>query len=303
MPTTLPGLSITKAAELLQTQDKIIKSFPEVESVYGKAGRARPPPIRRRLEMFETVINLKPESEWRDGMTMDGLIAEMDQALQFPGVSQRLDDADQGAHRHAVHRHPHADRHQGVRPRPGRAGAASRARSRRSVRTVPGTTSAFAERVMGGYYLNIEPDRAALARYGLTVARRAGGGPHRAGRRGGDDDGRRPGALHGQRPLSRRPFAPVPRRSPKDALVALPNGGSIPLGQIAKVELAKGPASIRTENAQLVVYIYRRLPRPRHRRLRRRRAARRSPSRCASRRATTPPGAASSNTCSAPRRG
>ena len=83
MPATLPSLSVTKAAELLQVQDRIIKSFPEVASVFGKAGRANPPPTRR-TEMFETVINLKPQSEWRPGMTMDKLIAELDAALQFP---------------------------------------------------------------------------------------------------------------------------------------------------------------------------------------------------------------------------
>jgi copper/silver efflux system protein len=87
MPTTLPGLSVTKAAELVQTQDKIIKSFPEVASVWGKAGRAATATDPAPTEMFETVINLKPESEWRPGMTVDKLIAEMDRSLQFPGVS------------------------------------------------------------------------------------------------------------------------------------------------------------------------------------------------------------------------
>ncbi len=87
MPTTLPGLSITKAAELVQTQDKIIKSFPEVESVWGKAGRGSTATDPAPTEMFETVINLKPENEWRPGMTVDKLIAEMDRSLQFPGVS------------------------------------------------------------------------------------------------------------------------------------------------------------------------------------------------------------------------
>jgi copper/silver efflux system protein len=84
MPTTLPGLSVTKAAELMQTQDKIIKSFPEVASVWGKAGRASTATDPAPTEMFETVINLKPENEWRPGMTVDRLIAEMDRALQFP---------------------------------------------------------------------------------------------------------------------------------------------------------------------------------------------------------------------------
>src|SRR5439155_15248261 len=87
MPTTLPGLSVTKAAELLQTQNKIIKSFPEVASVYGKAGRASTATDPAPTEMFETVINLKPASEWRPGMTADKLVAEMDKSLQFPGVS------------------------------------------------------------------------------------------------------------------------------------------------------------------------------------------------------------------------
>ncbi|MEM5709702.1 efflux RND transporter permease subunit, partial [Elizabethkingia meningoseptica] len=86
MPATLPGLSITKATDLVQKQDEIIKSFPEVASVYGKAGRAATATDPAPLEMFETVINLKPESDWREGMTTDALIAEMDQALQFPGV-------------------------------------------------------------------------------------------------------------------------------------------------------------------------------------------------------------------------
>ena len=87
MPTTLPGISITKAAELLQTQDRIIKTFPEVASVYGKAGRAETSTDPAPTEMFETVINLKPKEEWRPGVTAESLVAEMDKALQFPGVS------------------------------------------------------------------------------------------------------------------------------------------------------------------------------------------------------------------------
>ncbi len=93
MPTSLPGMSITKAAELLQMQDRILKSFPEVASVCGKAGRATTATDPAPIEMFETVINLKPESEWRPGMTIDKLIAEMDKALQFPGDLERLDHA------------------------------------------------------------------------------------------------------------------------------------------------------------------------------------------------------------------
>ena len=131
MPTTLPGISVTKAAELLQTQDKIIKSFPEVESVWGKAGRASTATDPAPTEMIETVINLKPESEWRAGHDRrqahrrDGQIAAVSRRLQ------RLDHADQGAHRHALDRHPHARRRQGVRQGPGRDGEAGATRSRR----------------------------------------------------------------------------------------------------------------------------------------------------------------------------
>ena len=116
MPTTLPGLSVTKSAELLQMQDRIIRSFPEVESVYGKAGRAQTATDPAPIEMFETVINLKPKEQWRPGITVDSLIQEMDRSLQFPGVLQRLDHADQGPHRHALHRHPHAGRGEGHWP-------------------------------------------------------------------------------------------------------------------------------------------------------------------------------------------
>src|SRR5258706_1447634 len=168
MPTTLPGLSVTKAAELVQTQDKIIKSFPEVASVWGKAGRAATATDPAPTEMFETVINLKPESEWRPGMTVDKLIAEMDRSLQFPGVSNAW----------TMPNNAPIDRlSTGIRtPVGGKvlgtdlAAMEKLARQIEAViRTVPGTTSAYAERVIGGYYLNIDPDRAQLARYGLMV--------------------------------------------------------------------------------------------------------------------------------------
>ena len=168
MPTTLPGLSVTKAAELVQTQDKIIKSFPEVASVWGKAGRAATATDPAPTEMFETVINLKPESEWRPGMTVDKLIAEMDKSLQFPGVSNawtmpikaRIDMLSTGI------RTPVGVKVLGT----DLAEMEKLARQIEAViRTVPGTTSAYAERAIGGYYLNIDPDRAQLARYGLMV--------------------------------------------------------------------------------------------------------------------------------------
>src|SRR5882757_6602596 len=168
MPTTLPGISVTKAAELLQTQNKIIKTFPEVASVYGKAGRAETATDPAPTEMVDTVINLKPKDQWRAGLTVDGLIAETDKALQFPGLSNawtmpikaRIDMLSTGI-RTPV----------GIKVLGTDLGEMEKLARRIEavVRTVPGTTSAYAERVIGGYYLNIDPDRTQLARYGLMV--------------------------------------------------------------------------------------------------------------------------------------
>ena len=254
MPVTLPGLSITKAAELLQTQDRIIKSFPEVESVYGKAGRAATATDPAPTEMFETVINLKPESEWRDRMTIDALVAEMDQALQFPGVSNawtmpikaRIDMLSTGI------RTPVGMKLFGPELR----GLERVAREiEAAVRTVPGTTSVYAERVMGGYYLNIEPDRAALARYGLMIGDvqevvQSGLGAEAVTT---TVEGRERYTVNVRYP---RAFRSDPQVIAENVLIPLPKGSYIPLGQVAKVSLAKGPPSVRTENAQLVVYIY-----------------------------------------------
>ena len=124
MPTTLPGISVTKAAELLQMQDRIIKAFPEVASVYGKAGRANTATDPAPTEMFETIINLKPKSEWRPGVTIDSLRAEMDKAL-ISGRIECVDHANTGTDRHALYRHPHAGRNQGIRYRPGGNGQVS----------------------------------------------------------------------------------------------------------------------------------------------------------------------------------
>jgi copper/silver efflux system protein len=254
MPTTLPGLSVTKAAELLQTQNKIIKSFPEVASVWGKAGRASSATDPAPTEMFETVINLKPESEWRAGMTVDKLIAEMDRSLQFPGVSNawtmpikaRIDMLSTGI------RTPVGVKVYGT-------DLAEMERLARqieaAIRTVPGTTSAYAERAIGGYYLNIDPDRAQLARYGLTI----GDVQSMIAMALGAEtvtttvEGRERYTVSIRYP---RDYRSDPQAIASEVLVSTPDGGSVPLGQIAKVSLAKGPASIRTENAQLALYIY-----------------------------------------------
>ena len=254
MPTTLPGLSITKAAELLHTQNKIIKAFPEVESVWGKAGRAATATDPAPTEMFETVINLKPESQWRSGMTIDKLINEMDRALQFPGVSNawtmpikaRIDMLATGI------RTPVGVKVLGpdlkVIERLAREIEAA-------IRSVPDTASAFAERIIGGYYLEIEPDRTQLARYGLTV-----GDVQQliASALGAETvtttvEGRERYAVSLRFP---RDLRSDPDAIAREVLVSLDNGASVPLGQVAKVNLVQGPASIRTENAQLAAYIY-----------------------------------------------
>ena len=254
MPVSLPSMSITKAGELIQLQDKIIKSFPEVESVFGKAGRAETATDPAPLEMFETVINLKPEETWPKGMTTDKLIAAMNQALQFPGVSNawtmpikgRTDMLSTGI-RTPV----------GVKVYGNDLGELDRLSKQIEsvVRNVPGTTSAFAERVLGGYYLDIEPDRAALARYGLTiddvqnVVRTALGGEMVTQ----TVEGRERYSVNVRYP---RDFRDDPRAIANQVLVNTPSGAQIPLGQVAEVNIAQGPPSIRTENAQLVDYIY-----------------------------------------------
>ena len=254
MPTTLPGLSITKSAELLQTQNRIIKTFPEVESVFGKAGRAMTATDPAPTEMFETVINLKPESQWRPGVTIDSLIQEMDRALQFPGVSNawtmpikaRIDMLATGI-RTPV----------GVKVI-GQDLVEIEKLARQieaAIKTVPGTSSAFAERINGGYYLDIEPDRRELARYGLSIAdvQEVVASAIGAETVTTTVEGRERYAVSIRYP---RDLRSDPQAIAREVLVPLAGGASIPLGQIAKVSLVRGPGSIRTENAQLAAYIF-----------------------------------------------
>jgi Cu(I)/Ag(I) efflux system membrane protein CusA/SilA len=257
MPTGLPAMSVTKAAELLQTQNKIIKSFPEVASVIGKAGRAQTATDPAPIEMFETVINLKPEKEWRPGLTVDGLIAELDQALQFPGIANswtmpikaRIDMLSTGIRTPVgikVFGKDLEEMEQLAR------------QIETVVKNVPGTSSAYAERITGGWYLDIEPDRAALARYGILV---------------GDLQEVIATALGGEMVTTmvegRERFG-VSIRYPRElrddpakiaANVLVPIQGEmgaamVPLGQVAQVGIVKGAPSIRTENALLSAYIY-----------------------------------------------
>ncbi len=256
MPLTLPGLPPTKAAELLQTQDRIIKSFPEVESVFGKAGRALTATDPAPLEMSETIVNLKPESAWRPGMTVDKLIAEMDQALQIPGVSNswtmpiknRIDMLATGI------RTPI-----GIKLFGKDLAEMERLAQQieQVVKTVPGTTSAYAERITGGYYLNITPDLEALAHYGLLI---------------GDVQDLIATAIGGETVTTmlegRERFAVIVRypRELRDNPQAIasnilvptptPGGAMVPLGQLAHLSLDKGTPSIRTENALLSAYVF-----------------------------------------------
>lgn len=254
MPTTLPGISVTKAAELLQMQDRIIKSFPEVASVYGKAGRALTATDPAPTEMFETIINLKPKSEWRPGLTIDSLKAEMDQALQFPGVSNawtmpiraRIDMLATGIRTPVgvkVFGTDLAQMEQAARE------------IERVLRSVPGTSSAYAERVIGGYYLDIVPDRETLGRYGLNVGDVQSVIASALGAETVTTtvEGRERYAVTIRYP---RDFRSAPQSIARDVQVPLPSGGTVPLGEVAKVELTRGATSIRTENGQLAVYVF-----------------------------------------------
>ena len=254
MPVTLPGLSVTKAAELLQTQDKIIKSFPEVASVFGKAGRAGTATDPAPTEMFETIINLKPESEWPAGMTVDKLTAEMDKALQFPGISNawtqpikaRIDMLATGIRTVVGVKVIGND----LKVMEGFARQIEAA-----IKTVPGTSSAYAERIIGGYYLEVEPDRRQLARYGLMVGDVQDVVASALGAETVTTtvEGRERYGVSVRYP---RELRSDPQAIARDVQVPMPSGGSIPLGQVATVKLTTGPTSIRTENAQLAAYIF-----------------------------------------------
>ena len=253
MPASLPGMSVTEAARLLQTTNRVIKTFPEVEMVYGKAGRAASATDPAPMEMFETIINLKPEADWRPGMTVDKLIAEMDAALKFPGVANswtmpikaRIDMLSTGI-RTPV----------GVKVFGKDLGEIEKLARQieQAVKDVPGTTSAYAERVTGGYYLDIVPRREQLARYGITVgdfqqvvATALGGVPVTTAVEG----------LERYNVTVRYPRAlrDDPQRIANEVFIPS-SAGMIPLGQFADVQLRNGPPGIKTENALLAAYVF-----------------------------------------------
>ncbi|MDH4099236.1 MAG: efflux RND transporter permease subunit [Nitrospirota bacterium] len=248
MPVTLPGVSVTKTAEILQTQDRIIKSFPEVESVFGKAGRAATATDPAPMEMYETVINLKPKDQWRSGMTRERLIEEMNRALEMPGVTNswtmpikaRLDMLSTGF-RTPV----------GLKVFGKDLSTLEQLATEieQAVKTVPGTASAFADRVTGGLYLDIRIKRDEAARYGLrvediqSIIQSAVGGENVTT------------TVEG---LERYPVNVRYKRELRDSvadmgrvLVPTRAGQHIPLSQLADIRLNKGAAGIKTENGLL----------------------------------------------------
>ena len=253
MPTTFPGISITKAREILQQTDKIIKTFPEVHHVFGKIGRAETATDPAPLSMIETTIMLKPESEWREGMTPQKLIDEMNAAIQIPGLTNawtmpiktRIDMLSTGI------KTPVGIKLGGpnlqVLEDLGKEVEAV-------IRNVPGTLSVYAERVMGGNYLDFDIDRDAVARYGLSV---------------GDVQDVIQWAIGGMNitttveGLERYPINLRYSRELRDDLpslravvVATPGGQHIPLGQLATLKYVLGPPSIKSENARPNAWIY-----------------------------------------------
>ena len=253
MPTALPGLSAGEASELLQQTDRLIRTVPEVESVFGKAGRAESATDPAPLEMFETTIRLRPRSEWRQGMTPERLIEELDRTVRVPGLTNvwvppirnRIDMLATGI------KSPIGVKVSG----PDLASIEQAARAIEAVaRTVPGVSSAIAERISGGRYVNVEIDRFAAARYGLNVA---------------DVQEVVSGAIGGENigeVIAGRARYPINLRYPRevrdtlDRLIALPvvteAGLRLTLGEVANIEIADGPAMIRSENGRLSAFIY-----------------------------------------------
>lgn len=253
MPTALPGISITQASTLLQEQDRIIKSFPEVESVFGAVGRSDSPTDNAPLDMYDTTIMLKPREQWRAGMTYEKLIREMDEKLQFPGltntwtmpVQNRLDMELTGI-KTPVGLKIQGPNVEGIQ----RAGA----ELQQVLGGIPELRSIFAERVAEGFYINVEVNRPEAARYGLTVA-----DVQRAVTSG-------VGGENVAENIEGRERYPINVRYSRDfrddiaqlqrVVIATPTGAQIPISEVAKVYFSRGPAMIRDEDGLLTGYVY-----------------------------------------------
>lgn len=253
MPTTLPGISITEASKILQVQDRILKTFPEVESVFGKTGRAESSTDPAPFSMIETTVVLKPKKQWRPGMTFEKLVAEMDAALRLPGltnawtmpVKARIDMLTTGI------RTPIGIKIFG----PNLATIQEIGTHLEAIlQGVPGTRSVYAERVQGGYYLDFKVRRRDAARYGMTVEsveeiiETAIGG------------------MNVTTTIEGRERYPVNIRYPRElredldklrrVLVSTPRGVQVPISLLAEIDLKTGPAMIRDEDGMLAGYVY-----------------------------------------------
>ena len=253
MPTSPPGLSITEATRLLQVQDKQLRQFPEVERVFGTVGRGTSSTDNSPMGMVNTTVTLKPREQWRAGMTLERLQGDMDAALQFPGfpnvwtqpIRNRLDMLLTGIKTPVGIKIFGADLNviQGIGQE-----------IERALQRVDGTRSVYAERVTQGYFTDIQIDRAAIARYGLSiedvqeVIQSALGGENVTR----TIEGRERYPVNVRYERNFRESLPTLER----VLVKSPSGAQIPLGQLAKIALTTGPAMIRDENAHLAGYVY-----------------------------------------------
>jgi len=253
MPTTMPGLSVTKAKEILQQTDRIIKTFPEVEYVFGKVGRAETATDPAPVSMIETTIRLKPRDQWRPGYDTQRLIREMDQAVKFPGLSNswgfpikiRIDMLSTGI------RTPVGLKFLGPDLKVlNRLATESEA----ILKEVPNTASAFAERVTGGYYIDFDINRKEAARYGLTV---------------GDVQDVIATALGGMKvtetveglaryPVNVRYFQDYRENlaALKRILIPTPSGAQIPMDQVATIKVHQGPPMIKSEAARPSAWVF-----------------------------------------------
>ncbi|MGH1419913.1 MAG: efflux RND transporter permease subunit [Hyphomicrobiaceae bacterium] len=253
MPTTLPGVSMTKAKEILAQTNRLIKTVPEVERVFGKVGRADSATDPAPISMIETVIRLKPRAEWRDGITAKDLIAELDSRTKFPGlvnswgypIKIRMDMISTGI-RTPV----------GIKISGGNLKTIERIalEIEGAVKDIPGTRSAFADRVIGGKYLEIRPNRRELARRNIDLAafqsviQTALGGM------------RLTESVQGRERYNimlryDRPFRETPEQL-AEVLVPTPAGQHIPLGEVAEIVFTEGPPMIRSENARLTGWVF-----------------------------------------------
>jgi Cu(I)/Ag(I) efflux system membrane protein CusA/SilA len=253
MPTSLPGIGITQAAQLLQEQDRILRSFPEVESVFGVVGRSDSATDNAPLDMYDTTLMLKPREQWRPGMTYEKLIREMDEKLQFPGltntwtmpVENRLDMALTGI------KTPVGMKIQGT----SLDGIQQLGSQIQQVLSgLPQVRSVFAEHVAQGFYVNVDVNRPEAAKYGLTIA-----DVQQAVSSG-------IGGMNVAENVEGRERYPINVRYQRDfrdnveelrrVLIATPSGAQIPIEQVAKISFSHGPAMIRDEDGQLTGYVY-----------------------------------------------